>query len=170
MPDFDGFPIRVQVQEAKFEVAVYELLRSEPEILVSCLLYYRIPVELAGPRVDIPQDIVGRRLFLFERAEGKNNVWWDLNAEERVCAYVKTPFPSTQSKCSDHLFRAACLLSQLVSVHHCSASISPPILLLLGFANASLNRSLNHSPFPSLLHASFVLLFSGLRSRPQSAI
>lgn len=32
MPDFDSFPIHVQVSEAKFEVAAYDLLRSEPVI------------------------------------------------------------------------------------------------------------------------------------------
>jgi hypothetical protein len=88
MPNFDGFPIHIQVPEVKFEVAVYELLRSEPNILASHLLYYRIPVQHVSPRLDLPQDISGRRLFLFERAEGENNVWWDLSSEQKVCAYV----------------------------------------------------------------------------------
>lgn len=79
MPNFDGFPIEVQVPEARFEVAAYELLRSEPNILASRLLYHRIPVQRIGPRLDVPQDIAGRRLFLFEKAEGENNVWYDLS-------------------------------------------------------------------------------------------
>jgi hypothetical protein len=32
MPNYDGFPIHVQVPEVKFEVAVNKLLRSEPNI------------------------------------------------------------------------------------------------------------------------------------------
>jgi hypothetical protein len=88
MPNYDGFPIHVQVPEVKFEVAVYELLRSEPSILASRLLYHRIPVQYVGPGLDLAQDIVGRRLFLFERAEGENNVWYDLSPEEKVRAYV----------------------------------------------------------------------------------
>ncbi|KAK0723087.1 hypothetical protein B0T26DRAFT_740131 [Lasiosphaeria miniovina] len=68
----------------KFQVAVYNLLRSEPNILVSRLLYYRIPVQHAGPRLDLPRDIAGRHLFLFERAEGVNNVWRDLSPEQRT--------------------------------------------------------------------------------------
>lgn len=84
MPNYDGFPIQVQVPEVKFEVAVYELLRSEPNILASRLLYHRIPVQHVGPRLDPPQDIAGRRLFLFERAEGENNVWRDLSSEQKV--------------------------------------------------------------------------------------
>jgi hypothetical protein len=35
MPKYDGFPIHVQVPEVKFEVAAYELLSSEPDILAS---------------------------------------------------------------------------------------------------------------------------------------
>lgn len=81
MPNFDGFPIEAQVPEARFEVAVYDLLRSEPNILASRLLYHRIPVQHIGPKLDVPQDIAGRRLFLFEKAEGENNVWYDLGPE-----------------------------------------------------------------------------------------
>lgn len=87
MPDYDGFPIEAQIPEAKFEAAVYELLRSEPDILASRLLYHRIPSLHAGPRLDSPGDIAGRRLFLFERAEGDNNIWSGLGSEEKVCTY-----------------------------------------------------------------------------------
>ncbi|KAF8694423.1 hypothetical protein AX14_002043 [Amanita brunnescens Koide BX004] len=79
MPNYDEFPIGAQVSEVKFEVALYELLRSEPNILASRLLYHCIPVQHVGPRLDCPQDIAGRRLFLFERAKGENNVWYDLS-------------------------------------------------------------------------------------------
>ncbi|ERS97015.1 hypothetical protein HMPREF1624_06342 [Sporothrix schenckii ATCC 58251] len=68
MPNFDGFPIDVQIPEVKFEAAVYKLLRAEPNILASRLLYYRSPLQRTGPRLDLPKDIVGRRLFVFERA------------------------------------------------------------------------------------------------------
>ncbi|KAI0103754.1 3-hydroxybutyryl-CoA dehydratase [Nemania sp. FL0031] len=85
MPNFDGFPIYIQVPEVKFEVAVYELLRSEPNnILASRLLYHRIPVQHVSPRLDRPQNIEGRRLFLFEKAEGENNIWWDLSPEQKA--------------------------------------------------------------------------------------
>jgi hypothetical protein len=39
MPNFDGFPIEVRVPKARFEVAVYELLHSAPNILAARLLY-----------------------------------------------------------------------------------------------------------------------------------
>lgn len=84
MPDFDGFPIHRQITEAKFEAAAYELLRSEPQILVSRLLYHRIPLQHVSPRIHIPQDILGRQLSVFERAEGEKNVWKILSSEEKV--------------------------------------------------------------------------------------
>lgn len=86
MPDFDGFPIVVQVPEVKFEAEVYELLQSEPGILASRLLYYRVSVQHAGPKLDRPRDIAGRRLLVFQRAEGENDVWGPLSPLRRyVC-------------------------------------------------------------------------------------
>jgi hypothetical protein len=54
MPNFDGFPIHIQVPEVKFEVAVYKLLRSEPNILAFHLLYHRISVQHVSFRLDRP--------------------------------------------------------------------------------------------------------------------
>jgi hypothetical protein len=73
MPNYDGFPIDVLVSDVKFEAVVYELLRSDASILASRLLYYRVPVHVP-PQINVPQDIAGRSLFLFERSEGENNV------------------------------------------------------------------------------------------------
>lgn len=93
MPKYDGFAFNVVFSEAKFEAAVYELLRSEPTILASRLLYHRLPVQYNGPKLDLPQDIAGRRLFLFERAEGTNNVWHDLSSEQQVSNTYISHFP-----------------------------------------------------------------------------
>ncbi|OQD72824.1 hypothetical protein PENDEC_c019G05696 [Penicillium decumbens] len=84
MPDFDGFPIEQQEPEAAFEAAVYNLLRTESDIRASRLLYHRVPVLHPGPKLFIPQDLAGRRLFLFEKAEGVNNVWVELNAANKL--------------------------------------------------------------------------------------
>lgn len=121
MPDFDGFPMHRQVPEAMFEVAVYELLLSEPQILASRLLYKRFPVQHVAPRPDVPQDIVGRRLFLFQRTEGESSVWRNLGAKERVCAYFTAPLnPAHLRKVFS---RPVFSLSQPVSAHHCSTLI-----------------------------------------------
>lgn len=90
MPDYDGFPIYDQVPEVKFEAEVYELLQSEPGIMASRLLYYRIPVQHEGPKLDLPKDIAGRRLLVFQRTEGENNVWRCLSPTQKVPTYNNT--------------------------------------------------------------------------------
>lgn len=85
MPDFEGFPIHVQVPEVRFEAATYDLLRSAPAIRASRLLHHRIPEQRPPEaRKIIPTDIAGRRMLLFEKSEGVNNVWWDLSPEAKV--------------------------------------------------------------------------------------
>ncbi|KAL8313335.1 hypothetical protein RB597_006010 [Gaeumannomyces tritici] len=81
MPDLDGFPIHEQVVEVRFEAAACQLLRSEPGILASRLLYHRAPVLRAGPGVEVPRDLAGRRLSLFEKAQMENNRSNDLGLE-----------------------------------------------------------------------------------------
>lgn len=92
MPNYDGFPIHVQVPEVKFEAEVYKLLQSEPEILASRLLYYRAPVEHEGPKLGRPKDIAGRRLLVFQRTEGDNNIWRTLNPAQKVRTYNQLLF------------------------------------------------------------------------------
>ncbi|KAK1248583.1 hypothetical protein MKX08_006803 [Trichoderma sp. CBMAI-0020] len=89
MPGFDGFPIDVQVPEVKFEAEVYKLLLPETDILVSRLLYYRIPKLYEGPKLERPEDISGRRLFVFQRSEGENNVWHTLKLNQQSCLLEK---------------------------------------------------------------------------------
>lgn len=84
MPDFDGFPIDVQVPEVKFEAEVYKLLLPVPDILFSRRLYYRIPKLREGPKLDRPEDIAGRRLLVFQRSEGEHNVWCTLSPAHQV--------------------------------------------------------------------------------------
>ncbi|KAF2159949.1 hypothetical protein M409DRAFT_33698, partial [Zasmidium cellare ATCC 36951] len=84
-PYFDGFPVDIQISEIKFEAEVYALMRSEPEIKASKLLYHRAPQQHEGPRTSIPEDILGRRLMVFERAEGgSTSVWRQLSAPQQL--------------------------------------------------------------------------------------
>ncbi|KAI0893250.1 hypothetical protein F4806DRAFT_476349 [Annulohypoxylon nitens] len=89
MPDYDGFPIQTQIPEVQFEAAVYKLLQSEPGILASHLLYYRLPVQHQASNVDRPKDIAGRRLLVFKRAEGEDNVWSTLNPVQKSRLLVR---------------------------------------------------------------------------------
>ncbi|KAK4147939.1 uncharacterized protein C8A04DRAFT_23729 [Dichotomopilus funicola] len=85
MPDFDGFPVDVQAAKVLFEGAVYNLLRSEPDIRASRLLYFRAPVEQADLKPStVPLDLRGRRLFVFEKSEGVKNVWKELTPSHKL--------------------------------------------------------------------------------------
>ncbi|KAL8948477.1 MAG: hypothetical protein Q9222_005336 [Ikaeria aurantiellina] len=84
MPDFDGFPVEQQVLEVEFEAAVYRLLGSEAPIRASHLLYYRAPKQNPGSRLSFPLNLNGRRLFVFDKAQGCNNVWDVLSADDQL--------------------------------------------------------------------------------------
>ena len=85
MPNCDSTLIHFQVSDVNFEAAVYELLQVESKILASHLLHHRIPVKHVGSGRSLPHDIAGRSLFLFEKADGEDNIWNDLSPEEQVC-------------------------------------------------------------------------------------
>lgn len=166
MPDFDGFPVYEQALEAEFEVATYELLRSEPDIRASRLLYYRVPVRHAGPRLQLSEDIVGRRLFLFERAEGDNNIWKDLNSQDKVGAsfllLFNLPRGPTYFISPLYLFTwLAFALHYSTSTHH---PASPPDISLCVCSNSCPNRCECLWP-PRATSGS---LSSRARSKPQS--
>ncbi|KAI4632831.1 hypothetical protein J4E80_000189 [Alternaria sp. BMP 0032] len=80
MPDFDGFAIEQQIPEVLFEAATYTLLRNEAEVRASRLIYSRAPLLKPGSRTQVPDDLSGRRMFVFERSDGTNNVWEELDA------------------------------------------------------------------------------------------
>lgn len=88
-PNYDGFTVDELVREAHFEAATYHLLGSHPEIMASRLLFYRVPVQIQSDGIDFPRDLLGRRLFVFEKAEGKNNVWPEDNDKIVILALPK---------------------------------------------------------------------------------
>lgn len=146
MPDFDGFPIEKQVPEALFEAAVYKLLHSEPEIRASHLLYYRVPIQDSGPRLNIPRNLNGRRLFVFERAEGYNNVWDDLNADGKVREFSSTTCFLFFSPGVVTVISSFSSISWRVSAQLCFAItlrlISRPDIFTTAFAISSQNPSI----------------------------
>lgn len=166
MPGYDGFPIHVQVPEAQFEAEVYDLLQSEPNILASRLLYYRIPIKHEGPSIGRPKDIAGRRLFLFQRSEGDNNVWRTLSPAQMVRSFnqLLSILKLTVSSSLPFLAR------QLISAHHFIIFKYQMRLLLLGFINAFSNRSPNRFLFPLLPPATSALRSSPPKSKPRLGI
>ena len=172
MPNYDGFSFDVLVSEVKFEAAVYELSRSDASILAFRLLYYIVPVQHVPPRLNVPQDIAGRRLFLFENSEGKKDIWYGLSPEGEVRSYpfvnrvfVLDKLGSIQlltcslgvSPYSDSPYSCITFLTSI------SRSNSPQI----GFFHNSSNKSPNRFPFLLLPHAIFVVLFLYPKSNQQ---
>ena len=160
MPNFDGLPIEVQAPEARFEVAVYELLLSEPNILASRLLFQCNTM--------VPNLIFLRILRAAACSclkEQKERIMYGTTSPQEVrCVPMSVVCNSTDSL----LYRPIFLLNQPVFAHHCLTLVSLSTSPLSGSANAFLNRSPNHFPFPLLPHASSALLFSLPRSKPQS--
>ncbi|KAJ7285607.1 hypothetical protein C8J57DRAFT_1446479 [Mycena rebaudengoi] len=81
------------VDSAEFEAATYRLLRAHPHILASNLLYSRGPVQHTTDATEVPKDLVGRGIFVFEKAPGTTYVWPD-NQEHKLailsqCAYMR---------------------------------------------------------------------------------
>jgi len=86
MPRWVGFPSEKQISEVDFETAVQDLLNDEAEIPVSRVLYSRAPVKHVCQAAPPLTDILGRRLIVSERTEGRKaqDVWTEYDDEVKV--------------------------------------------------------------------------------------
>lgn len=66
MPNYDESDMGFIFRELHFEAATYALLQENSAIPVSRLVYFRVPVQHSGHKVDIPSNIDGRRVMVFE--------------------------------------------------------------------------------------------------------
>ena len=121
MPDYDGFTIHQQVPEVKFEAAAYKLLQSVPAIRASRLLYYRLPVEYPLPHVEVPKDIAGRRLLVFERAVGASLDWHIPTADQKVLQYSFALQDQLSAECSQ-----THILAQSATIRAALFNFNPP--------------------------------------------
>jgi len=156
----------LHLSEVKFEAALYRLIRPEPDTLASRLLYHRVPEQHNGLRLEIPRNIVSRRLFLFERRPGGQIALEDFDAQGQVSGTSALPLskillrsnvlprPRFSPKLHKYDQRYSTMNFRLNSLH-------------LGFASVSLNRTRNRYHFPLLQHGTSLLLFSSPRSRPR---
>ena len=83
-PNFDGFTLGRQVNDVEFEATIYSLLKQVTKASASQMIYYRIPILYDSPQLSRSQKILGRRLFLFEKAAGTKNVWRGLSKGDQV--------------------------------------------------------------------------------------
>jgi hypothetical protein len=99
MPNYDGFDMDFLLGDINFEAATYKLLETS-NIPASRLLYFRLPVQHPGLRDKVPTDLAGRRLMVFEKADGRDNVWRTLSHEGKVPLAPVTPGQHLSSYCS----------------------------------------------------------------------
>lgn len=83
-PDRDSYPVHIQLSDANYEAALYEIFPSDTEVKLAPLLYNRVPRVLSGAPSQDPTDILGRRFCVFEAPEGFPNAWYELNADDKV--------------------------------------------------------------------------------------
>lgn len=84
-----------------------------------------------GPRLDPPHDLAGRRSLVFDKAEGEENVRWELSPDDKVSANVM---------CLPSSFELLALVSSLESS---SYSDSPyPCIIVQLQSPARLRRTL----------------------------
>lgn len=84
MPRYDGFSLHWLHRQLDFEVATYKLLKHTPGIPTDRLLYHRHPLQHAGIKHGMPADISGRRLMIFDMAQGQCRLWSELDEQQRV--------------------------------------------------------------------------------------
>ncbi|KXS97702.1 hypothetical protein AC579_4480 [Pseudocercospora musae] len=94
MPLVNGDSNNYQVADLKFEAAVYEMLRDNHDIKASRLLCYRAPAQCGDDKSSIAQNIVGRRLMVFDRKEG---LYRALSSGHDSCSTIQ--FQSTLAIC-----------------------------------------------------------------------
>ncbi|KAJ3457056.1 hypothetical protein MRS44_014197 [Fusarium solani] len=84
VPHYDGFSLHWLHQQIDFEVATNSLLQNTPGVPTDRLLYHRHPLLHAGIKRGMPKDISGRRLMIFEMAQGQCRLWSDLDQQQRT--------------------------------------------------------------------------------------
>lgn len=84
MPQYDGFTIHWLHQQLELEAAIYALLEDERLIPTPKLLYHRHSQKAEVPSLEVPIDISGRRLMIFEMSRGTKIGWRGLSEDQKV--------------------------------------------------------------------------------------
>lgn len=84
MPNYDGFALTWLHNQVEFEAAVYHLLEGTAEIPTSRLLYFCHAKQSEWSKTDLPRDISGRQLMLFDMSNGETPSWGELNESQKV--------------------------------------------------------------------------------------
>ncbi|KAF4441810.1 3-hydroxybutyryl- dehydratase [Fusarium albosuccineum] len=93
MPHYDGFSLHWLHKQLEFEAATYRLLQNNPDVPTDPLLYHRHPLQHGGIKTGIPEDISGRRLMIFEMANGQSRLWDKLDEQQKPVEWMPKELP-----------------------------------------------------------------------------
>lgn len=91
MPRYDAWSVGWLHRQLDAEVDIYNSLKDHEDIPTPNLLYYRRCEQQLESRIELPKDISGRQLMIFEMAEGENSVWVGLGDHQKVKALSYQP-------------------------------------------------------------------------------
>lgn len=88
MPDYDGFALTWLHNLVEFEAEVNPLIEGVAKLPTSRLLYYRHAEQYPGPKTELPKDISGRRLMVFDMTKGDDFTWSELSESQKVSVVI----------------------------------------------------------------------------------
>ena len=108
-----------QIPGVLLEAAPHDLLRDEPDIRASRLLYHPAPVLKPDLNPKHRSVLQSRRLFVIERATSVNRSWKQQNSEDKACTCV-------HPICSNLTLPNSILLNQLARMRALLFNYIPP--------------------------------------------
>lgn len=124
MPGYGGCSRASRRRDLEFEAATYRLLGTVAGIPSSRLLYYRHCEQSDGPSSEVPKDIKGRALVVFELTEGRKSLWAELDEDQKVIVQDRTS-PS-RLRFLTHLLLELSLLSQAAAIRAAMLNLELP--------------------------------------------
>lgn len=84
MPGYDGFSLDWLHKQFDFETAILSFVDKCPQIPTSPLLFCRRSIQNSGDRSEIPEEINGRQLMIFEMTNDSHIDWRKLDEGQKV--------------------------------------------------------------------------------------
>lgn len=94
MPSYDGFSLDWLHKQFAFETAILDFVDHCPTIPTSPLRYWRRSVQHSGDRRELPKDISGRQLIIFEMTRDSHIDWRKLDEGQKVSRSPQLLTPS----------------------------------------------------------------------------
>lgn len=84
MPGYDGFSLDWLHKQFEFETAILNFVDKCPNIPTSSLLFCRRSFQHSRDRSELPKDISGRQLMIFQMTKDHRIDWRKLDEDQKV--------------------------------------------------------------------------------------